>query len=906
MANAQKPTKGKPSKGNQAPTALSYPSPHIFTAGTAIAPLNPTVTGNVNNFSVSPALPSGLGINSSTGKITGTPANATASANYIITASNHKGSTSFSLGITVNAPMVAPSSLSYPSPNTFTVGTAIATLSPVVSGTVTSYSVSPSLPAGLSISSTTGKITGTPTVATSTATYNVTAANSAGTKTFGVVITVNPAVTPPSSLSYPSPNTFTVGTAIATLSPVVSGTVTSYSVSPSLPAGLSISSTTGKITGTPTAATSTATYTVTAANSAGTKTFGVVITVNAAVTPPSSRSYTSPNTFTVGTAIATLSPVVSGTVTSYSVSPSLPAGLSISSTTGKITGTPTVATSTATYNVTAANSAGTKTFGVVITVNAAAPSAPSSATITYAAHSTNIANPERGFYKHTETHSTGYYPLNQSTLTGYRTNSNITLILRVFYLENFINGPISSTYLQNMQTDFARIRAAGLKCIVRFAYADHDDVGVPHDAPKSVVLSHINQLAPILQANSDVIAVMQAGFIGSWGEWYYTDHFGKPPTAADYANRKQVVDAILAAVPNRFVQIRTPALKMNTYQSTTPLSLSQAYSGTALARLGHHNDCFLASSTDYGTYSNIATEYPYLEQETKYTPMGGETCTVNAPRSECASAINEMTKFHWSYMNQDYHQTVLSEFQNDGCYSEMQTRMGYRFEMLSATYPSQASLGGNISVSMQVRNVGFATPYNQRIAYLVLRNTVSGEEYRIPMESDVRFWNPASTTSVAETLSLPANMVQGSYRLFLHLPDVDPALANRPEYAIRLANNSMWEASTGYNNLNHIITVSGAAGRPGETSLLADPFAKSVELTLYPVPANNSLTVEMDGLADQEISVYNTLGQRVLAPVVRESDTKAVVNTQQLATGIYIVNVGDGDKTQSRRIIVSH
>jgi pimeloyl-ACP methyl ester carboxylesterase len=36
------------------------------------------------------------------------------------------------------------------------------------------------------------------------------------------------------------------------------------------------------------------------------------------------------------------------------------------------------------------------------------------------------------------------------------------------------------------------------------------------------VVSHLDQLQPILTDNYDVIAFVQAGFIGSWGEWYYT------------------------------------------------------------------------------------------------------------------------------------------------------------------------------------------------------------------------------------------------------------------------------------------------------------------------------------------------------------------------------------------------
>ena len=34
------------------------------------------------------------------------------------------------------------------------------------------------------------------------------------------------------------------------------------------------------------------------------------------------------------------------------------------------------------------------------------------------------------------------------------------------------------------------------------------------------------QLKPVLQKNEDVIFVLQAGFVGAWGEWYYTTHFG--------------------------------------------------------------------------------------------------------------------------------------------------------------------------------------------------------------------------------------------------------------------------------------------------------------------------------------------------------------------------------------------
>ncbi len=88
----------------------------------------------------------------------------------------------------------APSALSYTSPQTYTVGTAITALNSTVTGTVASYSVSPALPAGLTLSTTSGQITGTPTTATAPGSYTITAQNSAGATAFGLSITVNAAL----------------------------------------------------------------------------------------------------------------------------------------------------------------------------------------------------------------------------------------------------------------------------------------------------------------------------------------------------------------------------------------------------------------------------------------------------------------------------------------------------------------------------------------------------------------------------------------------------------------------------------------------------------------------------------------------------------------------------------------
>jgi polyhydroxybutyrate depolymerase len=87
--------------GISAPSGLSYSSAAQFIAGQPITELAPTVTGTVTGYSASPALPSGLVLDSMNGHITGVPQQSVAQSTYTITASNSAGATSFPLVIAI-------------------------------------------------------------------------------------------------------------------------------------------------------------------------------------------------------------------------------------------------------------------------------------------------------------------------------------------------------------------------------------------------------------------------------------------------------------------------------------------------------------------------------------------------------------------------------------------------------------------------------------------------------------------------------------------------------------------------------------------------------------------------------------------------------------------------------------
>ncbi len=176
----------------QAPSGLTYTTlDATYSTGTAITANSPSSSGGaVASSSVSPALPSGLSLNTTTGVITGMPTQVTSDATYTVTASNAAGDTT--VGLTIEVVLGAPKNLSY-SPNN-QIGYqnfAINNMSPTIGGggSVT-YTISPALPSGISIHATTGVISGTPTGTSGQTTYTITATNSAGNTTATVQLQV--------------------------------------------------------------------------------------------------------------------------------------------------------------------------------------------------------------------------------------------------------------------------------------------------------------------------------------------------------------------------------------------------------------------------------------------------------------------------------------------------------------------------------------------------------------------------------------------------------------------------------------------------------------------------------------------------------------------------------------------
>jgi Domain of unknown function (DUF4832)/Domain of unknown function (DUF4874) len=482
---------------------------------------------------------------------------------------------------------------------------------------------------------------------------------------------------------------------------------------------------------------------------------------------------------------------------------------------------------------------------------------PQTTTVNYTASAADFANPERGFYRYSATNAGNYAPLNVNELKGYRNEHSIsngnykitsTLVFRYYVLEGFNNQPLSAALLGDIQGDFDAARQAGIKLIPRFVYTTTAKAGTcpegficpPYgDAPKSVILNHIEQLKPLLVQNADMIACLQMGFIGTWGENYYTDYFGDPSSNQsvqklldnNWQDRFDILQAVLNALPkDRMVQVRYPQFKqrfvygVNAGLSSAALTAAEAFTETDKARIAFHNDCFLSGPNDIGTYEdygnsstnrssddNVVTALRnYKKQDSKYVAIGGETCMDSySPQNDCENAgkaQTEMAAMHYSFLNANYNNEVNNDWQTGGCMENIKKNLGYRFVLKNATFPTKAKKGATIKVNINLDNVGYASPFNPRPVQLVLRNSSNGTVKIIAFDTDIRQWFSGSI-ALEQEFTLPADITAGEYDLLLNLPDKYASISSRSEYAIRLANTYVWEEATGYNKLNYKLVV---------------------------------------------------------------------------------------------------
>lgn len=417
----------------------------------------------------------------------------------------------------------------------------------------------------------------------------------------------------------------------------------------------------------------------------------------------------------------------------------------------------------------------------------------------------DFPNPERGFKLLTYFEHAPF--VNAPTERIYsiqRRQSNITLQQHSYYLMDYIDRDVEQVYLDAFDKNMQVLREAGAKCILRFAYSYDESAPLEQvGANYQWVKRHVEQFKPYIQKNADVIFCMEAGYLGLWGEWGPSPDFpGYDGTKESFMTRVDLLDWLLDALPDtRQIAVRTPYYKRMYLQIKNypiqPIDPAIAHTSAPQARIAGHNDCFVSSENDYGTYLKDAERY-FWQADTRYTIMGGEICQ-NCVYSDGERAVREMERYHFTYCDNGEWNDNRGKWKASGHWDAICQRMGYRLVMDRASILIDPS-SHHLTVDLNLHNVGFSAPQNPREVELVLLRedtTFTFKQYNI----DPRFWLSEQGNIALKLGADIAAVPTGEYKLYFNLPDPCPTLHDNPLFSIRCANEGTWNEKHGYNRL---------------------------------------------------------------------------------------------------------
>ena len=454
-----------------------------------------------------------------------------------------------------------------------------------------------------------------------------------------------------------------------------------------------------------------------------------------------------------------------------------------------------------------------------------------------------VLNPDCGFYKPIACMLTGSATLPSAfsvpTLKSYA-GSHGVLHYR-FGLERFssnaggTDGALSADTLRCLSAGFQATREAGVTAIVRFSYDINGNLTDPEPSMEQIE-QHIAQLGTVIDENADVIAAVETGMIGPWGE-QHTTALGRQMAIGSSGIAYRLVDAWLDAVQSRTVNVRRPLYYVLWAQRAYPdlgitidnidtkTTALNALGGDAL-RVGVFNDGYLGNASDLGTFSDRGKEVRFLDFAASHTLYGGEVVTDRKyTASDPFSVLNnyntaqyiskEGYTTHTSYLNIEWNNYVVEAWRQtvmqgltgaDAVYNDLsgktyvQNRLGYRLLLCDAQSIAQCGKGGITGIRGTIRNVGFGNVVNKKNATVILREeSGAGVDYTLPVEIDLRTAHSGAELSYTLYFRLPADIPSGFYNFYLRFGSAEEKSVTAAR-TVRFANRgAQYDERTGGN-----------------------------------------------------------------------------------------------------------
>lgn len=415
-----------------------------------------------------------------------------------------------------------------------------------------------------------------------------------------------------------------------------------------------------------------------------------------------------------------------------------------------------------------------------------------------------INNPDQGFYRPV------YVKL---TDTGAQYNGGfITDETQLYHLRIDISTfssaaggtdkPFTSEALNGLRIIFETLEAREKNAIVRFAYDPNFGGSADKEADFDVLLQHIRQATAVLNDFETAITAIEAGLIGPWGEM----HTSK---ISDSVHTNLLIDEFLKNTHNLPVLVRTPK-KIYDYLGITSAEAEdyKISSASPAYRLGMYNDGYLGSDSDLGTYTDRARDTAFISAINERLPYGGEVVVPSSPLHDLENCVGEMFSLSLSYLNVEWNNEVIAKWKNakytqncgneanyygQSAFTYIENRIGYRFVLRSARVDYSLK-SGIFAGQLKIDNVGFGNLTKRKQLKLIYTD----ENGNVVYENGAGTYFGESELKFSESVKLES----GKYNVYLCVFGAETD--GNPAYAVRLANENIWNSDLKANLIGEI------------------------------------------------------------------------------------------------------
>lgn len=436
----------------------------------------------------------------------------------------------------------------------------------------------------------------------------------------------------------------------------------------------------------------------------------------------------------------------------------------------------------------------------------------------------DVLNPERGFYHQLSMDLKQSGGSKRGDLSDAKLN-NVSIAHLRFNLKDFsknaggTDSDISQAALNYVDNIIKELKAKNIAIILRLSYnLDGTKSGSNYlnaEPSLDLIKRHIEQIAPILNANKEAIVTLESGMIGPWGEQHSTT------MAQDRSNIVAVVDKWLETLDEEIkINVRRPLyfvdwMNAHGYPECSVYNLSSYdYSSIPNAyRIGLFNDGYLGSSDDLGTYIDRDSEVNWLLNHASKTLFGGEAETaIPVSQNEYCSSefmIEEAFKTHTSYLNIEYNTNILNAwknetyhgndeaFKNKSGFDYITNHMGYRFLINDCKLTTEMNDASKGKVEFVIENKGFGNVIRDKIVQLLFVKDNKVETISLPL--DIQEVESLTQTKVAIDFTLDSSLEDGNYNLYLKITQ-----DGENYLPIKLANKDSFNSTYNANYLGKI------------------------------------------------------------------------------------------------------